>query len=373
MIGYWFYKFDVEDRDIGTVEYTAFKDQSEIKYPVATLCFTAPFSRRKVVETDPNLNITNYSNYIEGESFEEKFHKIDYGNITLDLNDYFNYSYVKLRNGTELRGGYEINGIGTFSHKVNFNGISEWGYFCKCFELSWNTTNEGSIKMIHLVYNRQALLQDRMTSESWFDLYVHYPGQFLLAPNDPETIYISSDNQSPATYIDDVEILKSRNTQKRKCTTYDEKVSFDAMVKDKHIIEEQCILPYFSPYQNLPKCDTKEKIRKSSFKYPIVRTRYYPISCQRLSKISLSAQNYDNDNDDLSEGEWGFHITYPQYFRTVTLTKEVDIHSLIGNVGGYVGLFLGNFYPQQEKTYIFNILKRIYNINRIDYNFMRSF
>ena len=77
--------------------------------------------------------------------------------------------------------------------------------------------------MIHLVYNRQALLQDRMTSESWFDLYVHYPGQFLLAPNDPETIYISSDNQSPATYIDDVEILKSRNTQKRKCTTYDEK------------------------------------------------------------------------------------------------------------------------------------------------------
>ena len=56
MVGYWFYKFNVEDRDIGTVDYTSFKDSSRISYPVASLCFESldPFSREKI------LNYTVY-------------------------------------------------------------------------------------------------------------------------------------------------------------------------------------------------------------------------------------------------------------------------------------------------------------------------
>ena len=34
-------------------------------------------------------------------------------------------------------------------------------------------------------------------------------------------------------------------------------------------------------------------------------------------------------------------ITYPEYARIITQSKDVDIHALIGNIGGYVGLFLG--------------------------------
>ena len=39
-------------------------------------------------------------------------------------------------------------------------------------------------------------------------------------------------------------------------------------------------------------------------------------------------------------------------------SKEVDFHSLIGNVGGYVGLFLGNkTFLQQISKYIPNLFK----------------
>ena len=35
-------------------------------------------------------------------------------------------------------------------------------------------------------------------------------------------------------------------------------------------------------------------------------------------------------------------MEYPDEIKTISQVKEVDIHSLIGNIGGYLGLFLGN-------------------------------
>ena len=34
---------------------------------------------------------------------------------------------------------------------------------------------------------------------------------------------------------------------------------------------------------------------------------------------------------------------YPDRFKEVVMVKAVDIHSAIGNSGGYIGLFLGTF------------------------------
>ena len=38
---------------------------------------------------------------------------------------------------------------------------------------------------------------------------------------------------------------------------------------------------------------------------------------------------------------WRFSISYPEHLRIIIQSKEVDIHSLIGNIGGYLGLFTG--------------------------------
>ena len=342
MVGYWFYKFDVEDQDIGIVDYKAFKDESQIKFPVASLCFWDPFIRKQLAEMNSNLDLARYLEYLQGEYFEKQFEKVDYSNITLDLDDYFKYTYMGLRNGTELEGSE----ISSFSHEMNFNGFTEWGYFYKCFQLTFDISDPGTVKRSFAVYNKQQLLRDLSegTMEmDEIDLYIHYPGQFLLAPKDPYTFSISSNNQSLFIVIDDVEIIRSRNSRTRKCATYDSAFTFDNMVREKHITEEGCILPYFSSFKDFPRCNTSEKIKEACFAYQNARTRHYPISCLRLSKISYSLEPGWDIVDDLGYdyGDWVLTIVYPQYFRIITLRKEVDIHSLIGNVGGYVGLFLG--------------------------------
>ena len=339
MVAYWFYKFEFDDRDIGVVDYISFQDDPRIKYPVASFCFRFPFSQKKVTLIDSGLNITNDFGYLKGEFDEHRFQNIEYSSLTLNLDDYLSYHWVTLRNGTDV----VDSNIVTFSHKVNFNGFSEWGYFYKCFELTWDIAPPGIVRETFVVYNRSELLQDSwIESNGFIDLYIHYPGQFLLAPNDVTYLKLDATTRSNEIIFEDVEILRSRNSKKRRCTIYNDKYSFDDMVREKHILENGCILPYFRPFKNFPKCETREKIESSAFEYQNVRTKYYPMSCHRLSKISYRTEHRDDNFLGGEEGDLVIGIVYPQYFRSIELTKEVDVHSLIGNVGGYVGLFLGN-------------------------------
>ena len=47
-----------------------------------------------------------------------------------------------------------------------------------------------------------------------------------------------------------------------------------------------------------------------------------------------------------------FGVQYPEEIKIITQSKEVDVHALIGNIGGYIGLFLGNLL--QYITYHFD-------------------
>ena len=147
----------------------------------------------------------------------------------------------------------------------------EWGGFYKCFELTLDKYHHGAtgnIKEINIVYNKRLLLQD-IGRNSGLNLvvYLHYPGEFVITPNDQFTLSIGRNNVSSLTWIGDVEILKRRDSRKRRCTDTNDMVSFDDMVIEEHIENWECILPYFRRFRNFPKCDTKNLIKKALFNY----------------------------------------------------------------------------------------------------------
>jgi hypothetical protein len=63
----------------------------------------------------------------------------------------------------------------------------------------------------------------------------------------------------------------------------------------------------------------------------------YLVPCQGIPDISYSYRQVPNKTK-------GFTITiiYPNIVKIVTQSQAVDVHSLIGNMGGYIGLFMGN-------------------------------
>ena len=99
MMGYWFYKYGVEDRDIGVVDYIRLEELDEdFKVPIASICLRNPFLDQKLNDINENINSTTYLKYLEGDLFEEHYNGIDYDNVTTDLNDYFLVTRVLLRN-----------------------------------------------------------------------------------------------------------------------------------------------------------------------------------------------------------------------------------------------------------------------------------
>ena len=63
-------------------------------------------------------------------------------------------------------------------------------------------------------------------------------------------------------------------------------------------------------------------------------------ACTRLSKISSKIKSTNRGNKDADD--WYLTVLYPEEVKLITQSKEVDVHALIGNIGGYIGLFLGN-------------------------------
>ena len=56
------------------------------------------------------------------------------------------------------------------------------------------------------------------------------------------------------------------------------------------------------------------------------------------------------------KGHFTLTIGYPRQVKIITQSRAVDVNALVGNIGGYIGLFLGILYCYNyfthTKTYI---------------------
>ena len=43
MVGYWFYKYLIEDKDVAVVDYLSLEEAKDVAFPVPTICFQNPF------------------------------------------------------------------------------------------------------------------------------------------------------------------------------------------------------------------------------------------------------------------------------------------------------------------------------------------
>ena len=337
MVGYWFYKSEYEDRDIGVVDYKSFEQAKDVQFPIPYLCFLDPFLKKKFNDTDLSINATTYTEYLTGERFNESFQNIDYQNMTLDLNDYFLSASEKFLNESEFRDSNL-----SFIHKEIFSGIFYNGYFAKCFSFENELKENHHIQKISLQYNKTRLFDDLGgPEESEIGIYynIYYPEQFLLQLSSPYKLSMTLSHYYLTLWVDDLELLKRRSSRNKQCTETEN--SFDELVLSKHVETVGCRAPYIGSQPIFPICDTQEQIMEGKYEYKDVRNKYYPKACVRTSKLGIHAKATTLPKDSYVD-DWNLMIIYPEEVRLITQSKEIDVHTLIGNIGAYIGLFLGN-------------------------------
>ena len=88
MVGYWFYKFQIEDKDVAVVDYLALEEAENVEFPVLTICFRNPWIEERLKEYDSDIN-GSYLTYLRGIDLVNKNANIDYDIVTLKMSDYF--------------------------------------------------------------------------------------------------------------------------------------------------------------------------------------------------------------------------------------------------------------------------------------------
>ena len=343
MTSYWVWKFAIEDRDVGVVDYIPFDRSFGIELPAVTFCFPNPFLRDQMESHTPEINSSRYLQYLKGDVIDEKLTDVDYENVTMNLQEYLRLGTVQLRNET-------IGRNATFHHKVNFNGymgMNDKKKLYKCFEVSMVGKQLNGIRHIWLGYDINRLSNDMGLDILVTKVKANHPGQLSLISG----FYImpllpSISNTHGYIYnIQDLEILQGRNSVKRRCTPYSSTNSFDDMLREQHVKGKDCSAPYLQPITGVPKCSTKDSIKRSMYDFQsidaLILSGYYPSCCLRYSKMVEKIDLCNKQICGRADGLFMIGITYPKYVKIITQSKDVDIHSLIGNIGGYVGLFLG--------------------------------
>ena len=199
------------------------------------------------------------------------------------------------------------------------------------------------LEAILFTYDIQKLSREwgKYINTSMILFKIHYPGQFLLGDDPLGIIYpllFSINSSYLQVFINEIEIIKTRQTRRKSCIADD--FNYDYMIMTEHARKKGCREVYLSINNSFPFCNTEEKMKDDKFDFQEPDILKIPNACQRVSKMRFSAQTAEFIPRERAD-KWGFLIYYPKEIRIITQSKEVDIHTLIGNIGGYLGLFMG--------------------------------
>ena len=212
--------------------------------------------------------------------------------------------------------------------------------FCRCYGLEIISKFTNDIKRIIVDFKPELvnlLLDLQSFSEGGVFAIFNYPQQLLRNPEDVHLIWDTEAKVKGMTMfkITATEVMIRRNRPGSTCFTQWE--HFDNSVYERHIQEASCTTPYQE--KKKPVCSTSEEMVDAKYEMNELRNKYFPQPCLELSNV-VSSMNIITDSNDTSPQ---LLVSYPDKIKVITQLKSVDAHMLIGNIGGYIGLFLGNF------------------------------
>ena len=331
MSAFWLFKY-WKDEDLVQVNLKPFETPSNAIGPVLSICFQDPFIESKLKIYNTTLTGQIYHDILAGESSFIGIEKIDFDDVTLNLTDFHLDNYLRFRNGTAANGS--STNFPNEMPRVTYSGFW-YGMFIKCFGLSFEYKN---VAVAAFRFNSSVFPNSIRPNNEKFRTHFHLPNQF---PVDGSAEKLSWPNR---TYresfimifrLQQVEVLRKRNKRSNPCIS--DALNYDEIVLEDNLEKVGCKAPHQKSHKTWKICDSKENMKKAAF--GVMESS--KIACTSASAIVYTYEEVDNKLTNNSDS-FDVVIMIPNQYKEIVSVKAVDIHSAIGNSGGYIGLFLGN-------------------------------
>ena len=345
MVGYWVVRYH-KNEDVSIVEYQAIDTMRDPTQVELALCMVNPVLEDKIKKIRPDLNGKDYVKYLRGEIVaNQTYEMISYENVTFNLFDHFKSLTAIPRNNSNHIVCSTVAKCPFLSLKNNFNGFSYVSSnIIKCFTIGIDIQESRKIKTIKIQFG--STLVPLLAEKGPMSALFSYPEQLLVAgggrsiwENPNETIVWHSFS------VRNMEILKQRYKGNNQCEPNWK--FFDSLMIEKHIKMTGCMPPYFSNISDFSLCDTQAKLKDSLFERMYQPHTFSP-PCQSISRLDSTYSRYPKEDGQsftttYTQTTWySLIINYPDKMKVITQVQAVDFQALVGYVGGYVGLFLGN-------------------------------
>ena len=342
MAGFWVYKYQKDD-NVSVVEYKYLRLTDDAVYPETSICILNPFLGDKFENHHNNVSIEEYLDFLSGAGdFDERYRDVDFLDVTLNLFDYLSHVRLLESDGSFERHDCTIRTNCPFlSYTNNFNGFI-LDFFYRCFSINIVNSFKKRILGIAVFFKpklEHTLMEMKKTASGKYHFKVALefasPNQYLRAYYYDDPIWKEQPMQGTIEMVSlrAIEVYKRRNKRQDPCI--EDWLHYDELVLSKHISSSDCD----TPYQNHsgPLCTTRSKMMSVKYEVTAVKEKYFPPPCQEITDVKYKLQTSQYFNSTTL----GIVIFYPSLMKQISQTQYVDAHTLIGNIGGYIGLFLG--------------------------------
>ena len=344
MVAYWVIKFQ-KNEDVSQVEYTTVTAMPEAIHPETTICIFNPFLDKNIKE---NVQVEDYLEYLAGkEDPAEKYENIAFLNVTINIFDYISYPvYLMDKDNTvDYLSCQSKKNCESLEMRNSFNGFIK-GEFAKCFSIGINPTFTKNVVEITVPF--APLLTDvieRMQGNGYGGVTIVYPNyrhQVSKYVNKYQIIWKihSKTYRDIGVVMSSTEFLRRRNKWDDPCLT---NWDFDGFLMNEHIARVGCSNPYLD--QRKPICSSAAKMKESTYHMNALREHFKP--CEGMSNVEIDYLDYGINaslGPMILTGDPILRIEYASDIKIIKQAPSVDLHSLIGSIGGYIGLFLGMNY-----------------------------
>ena len=291
---YAMYRYS-KDEDTTLVRVTKFHSSKDAIYPSTSFCILPPFLEKQFeVYGDDSINMTSYTEFLDGKIWDERFLKVDYDNVTVSfIDNLIQTQYATHRNG---RNGIVRKNMET-SHHVSYRSSER-----KCFTIDAPFNEDQLLRHFRVKINERIFpdgKRHRLFGTNWMYTYLHYPGQRFTAyytmKNDFSSRQNKRKNYTMKFHTKNIEVITRRNRIREPCEedwrNYDEYVTEDRMKK------AGCRPPHWKTILDLPICSTPNQMKTLSRQPGTEKIESFIQPCKVISQLDYSYEEYDDEKE----------------------------------------------------------------------------
>ena len=355
------------DEDLTEVSFKKFHEDDESIYPEISVCLTDAYLDNRLKQLGAGINGRSYRKFLNGEHWDDRMAKIDYDNVTLDIKDYLIETCIRQK----FKDGHckPFNAkISTFVHQIR-----------KCFTI--NNPDKTSILFVEAKLNSTLFPSSIRPAGSKFLLRFSFRHQLFRSATSTFLNWPDRINASKSFLMDfrirNTHVLRRRQDKpSNPCFAWND---YDQLVFEDMIKEVGCKPMYWNKPTSLSDCKEKEKMKMFVDKF---YERYFPIDqnlvdippCLEVQYVKmdykdLPANNLETRKETIQDNQDDWFKIRLWYrsptFMEIKQVKAYCFESVVGNGGGYVGLFLGYSLVQLPNLikYLFSMLHQHFGNN----------